>query len=86
MPASIEVEVAIAFPKEQKVRSLQLALGSSAQKAVELSGFIAEHPELGADYAIGVFGQVLSNPNSHELRPGDRVEIYRPLSASPIRA
>ena len=79
MPAKIEVEVAIAYPAEQKVRNLQLAWGSTAEQAVELSGLIAEHPELGSDYAIGVFGQILSNPQSYELRPGDRVEIYRPL-------
>ena len=80
MPTKIEVEVAIAFPAKQQVRSLQLAAGSSAWRAVELSGFIADYPELGSAYAIGVFGEVLSNPSSYQLRPGDRVEIYRPLS------
>ena len=79
MPAEINIEVAIAFPSEQRVKSLQLAAGSTARQAVELSGFIADHPELGSNYAIGIFGKVLEEPNSYELRSGDRVEIYRPL-------
>ena len=81
MPAKINVEVAIAFPSVQKVLSLELASGSSVWQAVELSGFIADHPELGSDYAIGIFGQIIDKPNSYKLRAGDRVEIYRPLRA-----
>ena len=80
MAAKIDVEVAIAFPSEQRLRSLSLAAGSTAAQAVELSGFIAAYPELGDDYAVGIFGQILTNPNSHQLNSGDRVEIYRPLS------
>ena len=87
MAANIDVEVAIAFPTEQRLRSLSLAAGSTAAQAVELSGFIAAYPELGDDYAVGIFGQVVTDPNSHQLNSGDRVEIYRPLSAKkPMRA
>ena len=80
MPTEINIEVAIAFPSEQRVKSLQLAAGSTARQALELSGFIADHRELGNNYAIGIFGKVLDDPNSYELISGDRVEIYRPLA------
>ena len=32
---------------------------------------------------MGVFGKVVANPAGHILKAGERVEIYRPLTADP---
>ena len=32
---------------------------------------------------MGVFGKVVANPAGHVLKAGERVEIYRPLTADP---
>jgi putative ubiquitin-RnfH superfamily antitoxin RatB of RatAB toxin-antitoxin module len=32
---------------------------------------------------MGIFGKVVANPAGQVLKPGERVEIYRPLQADP---
>ena len=85
----IQVEVAYATPHKQKIATLLVNPGTTALQAAERSGLEQEFPEI--DYAtakMGIFGQALGTKglkkaNEHELRPGDRVEIYRPLTSDP---
>jgi len=79
---SVRVEVAYARPEEQVVIALEVEKGTSARDAVLRSGILERFPEIDLDAnKIGIFGK-LTKPDT-ALRPGDRVEIYRPLLADP---
>jgi putative ubiquitin-RnfH superfamily antitoxin RatB of RatAB toxin-antitoxin module len=78
----ITVEVAYALPKKQKIVELLVEPGTTALQAAQRSGLEKEFPEI--DYStvkLGIFG--LKPAHEHALRPGDRVEIYRPLTSDP---
>lgn len=76
------VEVAYAAPHEQAIVTLQVLPGTTLEEAVRRSGILERFPEIDARaLKLGVFGK-LSRPDA-ELRPRDRVEIYRPLLADP---
>jgi len=85
----ITVEVAYALAHKQKIVELLVAPGTTALQAVERSGLDKDFP--GIDYAtakLGLFGQALGTKglkkaHEHELEAGDRIEIYRPLTADP---
>ncbi|WP_369601272.1 RnfH family protein [Hahella sp. SMD15-11] len=85
--ARIRVEVAYALPEKQKVISLQVPAGTTAYEAVVRSGIREYFPEIDPSTAkMGIFGKAISNPDTHVLRDGDRVEIYRPLKVDPKQA
>jgi putative ubiquitin-RnfH superfamily antitoxin RatB of RatAB toxin-antitoxin module len=82
-PSEVDwVEVAYAKPERQRVVRLALAPGLSAIDAVRASGILSECPELDEGrLALGIYGRKVEP--GHLLESGDRVEIYRPLSADP---
>lgn len=83
----IRVEVAFARPDKQEIIRLQAEEGITAVEAVKRSGITAVFPEIDPDHDdMGIFGKVIKNPSAHELRDGDRVEIYRPLKIDPKQA
>jgi len=83
----IRVEVAYARPDKQEIISLNIEDRISAVDAVRRSGIVTVFPEINPDTdSMGIFGKALKNPASHELRDGDRVEIYRPLKIDPMQA
>lgn len=56
--------------------------GCTLQAAVQASGLLQEHPELGLDTLdVGVWGKVAGL--EYVLQDQDRVEIYRPLTVDP---
>lgn len=80
--AAIHVEVAYARPEEQAVVKLTVAIGTTVEQAVELSGILERFPEIDLSRnKLGIFGEitVLDRP----LQEHDRVEIYRPLRGDP---
>lgn len=82
MSENIIVEVAFALPKKQKIVELNVPEGSTVQSALDLSNMSSIFPELDLATAdVGIFGK--SVKRSQQLRPGDRVEIYRPLIVDP---
>lgn len=82
---TIKVEVACARPERQRVLPVTVPAGTGARAAVHLSGIAADFPEIDAASApIGIFGVAVAD--DHVLRPGDRVEIYRPLRMDPREA
>jgi len=84
-PESGAVEVAYALRDRQRVIQVRLAQGMTAIQAVEASGILKDFPELSAGRLdLGVYGRVVQE--THVLRPGDRVEIYRRLMADPREA
>lgn len=83
----IDVEVAFARPDRQEIVRLQVEEGTTAVEAVRASGIDAIFPEIDPEKDdMGIFGKVIKNPSAHELRQGDRVEIYRPLKIDPKEA
>jgi len=83
----IRVEVAFARPDRQEIISLSVEEGTTAVEAVKRSGIVAIFPEVDPENGdMGIFGKVIKNPSAHELRDGDRVEIYRPLQIDPKQA
>ena len=82
---AIDVEVAYATPERQLLLSLKVLPGCTVAEAIDRSGVRDEFPGLVVDpSAVGIFSKKV--PLNHELRAGDRVEIYRPLIADPKEA
>ena len=80
--SKLNVEVVYARRERQELVRVQLPEGATVRQAVEASGVLEKHPELGlAQNKLGIFSK-LSKPET-VLRDRDRVEIYRPLIADP---
>jgi putative ubiquitin-RnfH superfamily antitoxin RatB of RatAB toxin-antitoxin module len=78
----ITVEVVYATANKQKLLSVKVPSGSTAQMAIEKSGILAEFPEIDlTTQKIGIFAKAVKLDTI--LRAKDRVEIYRPLIADP---
>lgn len=82
---TFQVEVVYALPEKQVLLPLDVSPGTTVAQAIELSGIEAHFPGMEVDpKRVGVFGAKVGMQD--ELRPGDRVEIYRPLIADPKEA
>lgn len=76
------VTVVHARPARQEVREVTLPAGATVRDAVEASGLAAAFPDLDPEHAkLGVFGRVRAA--TAPVEDGDRVEVYRPLTADP---
>jgi putative ubiquitin-RnfH superfamily antitoxin RatB of RatAB toxin-antitoxin module len=80
----LAIEIVYARPQEQVVIALDVPAGTTAGEAVERSGLAARFPEVAGDLKLGIFGSAVT-PDT-PLSGGDRVEIYRPLTADPKQA
>ena len=81
----MKITVVYALPDRQVVRELVLDAGADLGVALQASGLLREFPEIeGKGFAVGIYGQVASR--TAILHPGDRVEIYRPLTLEPKEA
>ena len=80
MPTSlIRVEVAWALPDRQVITTVEVADGATAKDAARMVFDEVPPPHTLDD--LGVFGRRVDD--QYVLRPGDRVEFYRPLTADP---
>ena len=80
--ASIGVAVVLAEASCQRVVSLQVAEGTTAWEAVQLTGLLDERDDLEVPrLALAIFGKQVDN--ERVLEAGDRVEILRPLPQDP---
>lgn len=81
----INVSLVFATPSKQWIFEQQVARGTSAEDLIKLSGFANQISELSNfsldQYPLGIFSQKVT-PDTL-LEEGDRVEIYRPLTADP---
>lgn len=81
-PETIEIALAYAKPEQQIVLLLKVPLGATLGQAIAISGITKRFPEIDLlKNKTGVFGRL--RPLEYIVRPGDRVEIYRPLVADP---
>lgn len=80
----IAVEVVYGTAERQELIALDVSTGTTAFEAVQLSGMAGRFPEQDLTRCpLGIFGQVLAEPEARRLEAGDRVELYRPLLADP---
>lgn len=81
----ISVAIVYALPDKQFLKEMQVARGTSALELVDMSGLLDEVEALrgvnAAELELGVYAQKVTA--DYLLQEGDRVEIYRELSADP---
>lgn len=81
----ISVEVAYARPDLQKILRVDVMIGSTIETAIDRSGVLDMFPEVDLNQQkVGIFGKV--KKLSDEVKAGDRIEIYRPLTIDPKEA
>ncbi|MGR8953478.1 MAG: RnfH family protein [Gammaproteobacteria bacterium] len=80
----MNVGVCYAEADRQTWLRLEVPEGSTVLQAIELSGLLRQYPhiDLGAQ-KVGIFGKLakLDTP----VKEGDRVEIYRQITADPAQ-
>lgn len=80
MTQPLHVEVAFALPLEQDVTSVECPPGTTVREAIGLAGVLARHTPIDLS-RVGIWGRRcgLDDP----VRDGDRIELYRPVTADP---
>ena len=78
----IDIEVVYGLPHKQVLLSLKVPNGTTIENCIKLSGIVKHFPEIiPSEAVVGIF----SKPDKLEniVKQGDRIEIYRPLTADP---
>lgn len=78
----MQIGVAYSEPGQQIWLNIEVPDESTVGEGIERSGILKQFPhiDLGAQ-KVGVFGRLVKL--EAVLKPGDRVEIYRPIIADP---
>lgn len=80
--SDISIEVAYATPSAQWVIPCQVQRSATIERAIKLSGILAQCPELVLEeLVVGVFS--VARRLSDVVKANDRIEIYRPLVCDP---
>jgi putative ubiquitin-RnfH superfamily antitoxin RatB of RatAB toxin-antitoxin module len=78
----MQIGVAYSEPAQQIWLNIEVPDGATVQQAIEKSGILRMFPHIDlAVQKVGVFGKLVKLDAN--LRPGDRVEIYRPIVCDP---
>lgn len=78
----MRISVTYAEPSKQRWIDIDVPDETSAEEAIRLSGLLDEFPEIDLEEnKFGVFGKVVKP--AQPLKEGDRLEIYRPITADP---
>ncbi|APW45431.1 RnfH family protein [Rhodoferax antarcticus] len=78
----MKVSVVYALPERQLWLEVEVPEQATVREAIEFSGIARTFPTLDlSSQKIGVFGKIVA-PDAR-LEPGQRVEIYRPITADP---
>ncbi len=76
------VGVAYAKAAQQVWTNIEVPDGATIQDAIEKSGILDKFPEIDLEQQkVGIFGKI--SKLDAKLNDGDRVEIYRPITADP---
>lgn len=79
---TMHISVTYAEQGKQRWLALEVPEPSSAEEAIRLSGILQQFPEIDLEEnKVGIFGRVVKL--AQPLKEGDRVEIYRPITADP---
>jgi len=79
----LEIEVVYARPEQQVLIQVSVPDGSSVRDAIVRSNILSDELDL-ETLAVGIFARRVTL--DYILKTGDRVEIYRPLTMSPVDA
>ncbi len=78
----MQIGVAYSEPAGQLWLRIEVAEDATVQSAIEQSGILAKFPHLVlGECTVGIFGRAAELDDG--LKPGDRIEIYRPITADP---
>lgn len=81
----VHATVVYCTPSRSYTVDVAVPAGTSLKEAVAASGIARLVPELGSGALdLGVFNR--PRPAGTPVRPGDRIEIYRPLTIDPKEA
>ena len=78
----MQVGVAYSEHSQQIWMTIEVPDEASVMDAIERSGILKMFPHIDLNaQKVGIFGKVVKPQTP--LRPGDRVEIYRPITCDP---
>ena len=78
----MRISITYAESSRQRWIDLEIEEGLTAIEAIRRSGLLEQFPEIKLEEnKFGIFGKVVKP--EHPLKAGDRVEIYRPITADP---
>ena len=78
----MRVSIAYAEPTAQYWQELEIKDVATVGDAIERSGILQQFPEIDLEtQKVGIFGKVVKLDAL--LAEGDRIEIYRPITADP---
>ena len=78
----MQIGVAYSEHSQQIWMTIEVPDEASVMDAIERSGILKMFPHIDLDaQKVGIFGKVVKPQTP--LRPGDRVEIYRPITCDP---
>jgi len=80
--AKIVVEVAYALPEKQYLQRVTLEEGATIEQAIAASGLLTLRTDIDLSRnKVGIYSRPAKLQD--RVRDGDRIEIYRPLTADP---
>jgi len=78
----MQVGIAYSEPVQQLWLRIEVPDDSTVLNAIELSGILRKFPDIDLEtHQVGIFGK--ATKLDALLKPGDRVEIYRAITADP---
>ncbi len=78
----MQIGVAYSEASNQIWLTIEVPDDSTVRAAIERSGILRQFPAIDLEtQKVGIFGRLVKLDAS--LRPGDRVEIYRPITCDP---
>lgn len=78
----MKVSIVYALPQRQLWLDVEVPDGASVQDAIAASGILEQCPEIDLEQQkVGIFNKLAQLDAA--LTDGDRVEIYRPVTADP---
>jgi len=79
----MQVAVAYSDTIQQAWLRIEVPEDCSVEQAIIKSGILRQFPEIDlTEQKVGVFGKLVKLDAA--LAPGDRIEIYRPITADPM--
>lgn len=78
----MQIGVAYSETAQQVWMTLDVPEGTTVAEAIERSGVLRQFPAIDLEVQkVGVFGKLVKLEAA--LKPGDRIEIYRPITCDP---
>lgn len=79
----MQVSIAYARPEKQVWLEIEVANNATVMDAIKLSKILSLFPDVDLEkQKVGIYGKFCKL--DAKLKDGDRVEIYRPITADPL--